>query len=237
MNIFKYYRFLLALVVLAIAHQAYAYTSNDYYKAGLNLYSSQNYGQAIKYFSAALSLDTNNTSALQARANCYYVLGQYQQALADYRQVQALNPSDQLAQFIIKVQDKANASPSLAAPQMGNSYFDQGVALFQQKQYAGSVPLFQQACQEDPGNYKPYYYLGIAEVMLGDNKNGAVALGICNLKHPDTSIAAYVNRLKAGLSLDDQQWVDSQLSASPSQPVAGNSNAAPSKIFGIRLEP
>ena len=48
--------------------KAFAYSSADYYKAGLQLYTAKNYSQAVRYFGAAIQLDPNNTAALQAEA-------------------------------------------------------------------------------------------------------------------------------------------------------------------------
>jgi tetratricopeptide (TPR) repeat protein len=238
MTFSKFHRIFLVFLVLAVAGQAHAYTSKDYCNAGLKLYSAKDYGKAAKYFSAALNLDPNNTTALQGRANCYYATGQYQLALPDYQRVQALTPSDQLAQFIIKVQEKAGASPASAPPPPSNSYFDQGVALFQQSQYAESVPLFQQACRQDPQNYKPFYYLAITQVKLGDKKDAALALTLCNLKHPSPAIEGYANQLKSALPPEDQLWVNDQVAAAYGPQGSGNLWVAKSpKMFGLRLEP
>jgi tetratricopeptide (TPR) repeat protein len=234
----------LCLSFLLAVTQATAATSADYYHAGVKLYTAQNYAQAVRYFSAAIQLDPNNTAALQGRGNCHYAQGEYSDALADYQRVQALSPSDGLAQFIAKVQAKVGATPAAAAPiaaPASNPYFDQGVSYFQQKQYAPAAQAFQKAAQQDPNNYKPYYYLGFSQMMLGDYKNAAVALGICNLKHPNDSIASYTSKLKARLSIDDGQWVDSQIyaarvSGSSNTYVVSNQYATPN-TFGIRLEP
>jgi tetratricopeptide (TPR) repeat protein len=226
---------------------AWAYTSSDYYNAGLQLYNAKNYQQAAQYFGAAISLDPNNAAALQGQANSYYALGQYPQALDDYQKVQALQPSHPLASMIQALQAKVGAAapavPSASGPGVApfpgstaGSSFAQGVALFQQQQYAQAVPLFQKAVQETPGDSKAYYYLGVAQVMSGDMKDAAVALGLSNKLNPNPSVAAYVDRVKARLSPEDQQWVDNQVSSGN---AGGNPSASASnpKTFGIRLEP
>ncbi len=58
-----------------LSSNAEAYTSADYYNAGLQLYNAKNYQQAAQYFGAAISLDPNNAAALQGQANSYYALG------------------------------------------------------------------------------------------------------------------------------------------------------------------
>ncbi len=174
--------------------------------AGLQLYNAKNYPQAARHFGAAISLDPNNVAALRGQANSYYALGQYQQALDDYQKVQALQPSPQLASMIQALQAKVGAgapapqsaspgAPSVPGAAPGDS-FAQGVALFQQQQYAQSVPLFQKAVQENPNDSKAYYYLGVAQVQSGDMKNAAVALGLSNKLNPSPSVAVYVDRVK-----------------------------------------
>jgi tetratricopeptide (TPR) repeat protein len=221
-----------------------AYTSSDYYNAGLQLYNAKNYPQAIQYFSAAINLDPNNVAALQGRANCNYALGQYQQALEDYQKVQALQPNPQLASLIQALQAKVGAStaaPSGAGataaplPSGGGGSFNQGVALFQQQQYAQAIPWFQKAVQENPNDSKAYYYLGVAQMQSGDTKDAAVALGLSNKIQPNPSVQNYVNQLKARLTPDDQQWVDSQVAAGNTG--GGPSTASKPNHFGIRLEP
>ena len=220
--------------------KVFAYSSADYYKAGLQLYSAKNYSQAIRYFSAAIQLDPNNTAALQARGNCNYVAGDYNDALSDYQRVQAIIPSDALAQFISKIQAKINSTSTAPAPTPStpNTYYTQGVGYFQQKQYAQAIPYFQQAAHQEPGNYKPYYYLGFSQMMLRDYRDAAVALGICNLRNPNPSIESYDNRLKATLSSDDVQWVNDQIAMAANQTSYTNSpQYADPGTFGIRLEP
>jgi tetratricopeptide (TPR) repeat protein len=239
----KYLKFsalMLGLFGFFCSSQAFAYSSADYYKAGLKLYSVKNYDQAVRYFGAAIQLDPNNTAALQARGNCHYALGDYPGALADYQKVQALSPSDALAQFISKIQDKINSTSS-AAPAFSaapNPNFTQGVSYFQQKLYAQAAACFQQAAQQDPNNYKPYYYLFYSQMMLGDTKDAAVALGICNLKRPNASTEAYYNKLQARLSPDDAQWVSNQVAeAQNGKAYQSAPQYADAGTIGIRLEP
>jgi tetratricopeptide (TPR) repeat protein len=232
-----------------LSSRVLAYTSSDYYNAGLQLYNAKNYQQAAQYFGAAISLDPNNTAALQGQANSYYALGQYQQALDDYQKVQALQSSPQLASMIQNLQAKVGAGASATAPPLPGSIaappapgaptgdsFAQGVALFQQQQYAQAVPLFQKATQENPNDSKAYYYLGVAQIQSGDMKDAAVALGLSNKINPNPSVAAYVDRVKGRLSPEDQQWVDNQI-ASGNAGGTQSASASKSKTFGIRLEP
>ena len=235
-------RLFLVGLFLVLNQAAQAYTVGDYYQAGLQLFNAKDYAKAVQYFSAALSLDPNNTASLQGRANSYYSLGQYQNALNDYQKVQALAPSPQLSQFIQAVQAKVGpVSPAvggtaLPAAALGES-FNQGVALYQQRQYAAAIPDFQKAIQENPADANASYYLGASYLGLGDMKNAALNLALSNRKQPNPSVEAYVNQLKARMTPEDQQWVDGQLTASASAGNAAVSGPKANKSIGIRLEP
>jgi tetratricopeptide (TPR) repeat protein len=197
-----------------------AFTATDYYNAGLQLYNAQNYSQAIQYFSAAISLDPNSAPALQGRANCYYSQGQYSQALADYQKVESITPSDALSQMIQSLQAKVGTGSNAAIMPSGNpigpSSFDQGVSLYQQKQYPQAIPFFQQAVQQNPGDGKAYYYLGLSQVLAGQSKEACVNLTLSDQKLPNPQVKQYTDQLKAQLSPEDQQWVDGQLVANAS---------------------
>ncbi len=241
--------FFLAAQFSIFCGTARAYTAADYYNAGLQLYNAQNYSQAIQYFSAAISLDPNNTPSLQGRANCYYTQGQYSLALADYQKVEAITPSDSLAQMIQSLQAKvgtgsdASALPPTnpAGAAVGPSSFDQGVSLYQQKQYPQAIPLFQQAVQENPGDGKAYYYLGLSQVLAGQSKEACLSLTLSDEKLPNPQVKQYADQLKAQLSQEDQMWVDGQLAASASvqsptvaqAPVSNISNNSRKRLYRI----
>ncbi len=225
----------MVLFLLVPVSLAYAFSAEDYYHAGLQLYNSKDYNKSVQYFNAALKMDPNNAAALQGRGNCYYALGQYSNALADYQKVQTLKPSPQLTQFIQKIQAKIGATAPANAP--AASPFDQGTAFFQHKQYDAAAPLFEKAVQQNPNDFKAYYYLGVTYKMIGDNRNAAVALGISNQKHPDPSVAAYVSRVRAKLTPQDQDWVDAQLASSAHGAVVTLHTKPPDETdFGIRLQ-
>jgi tetratricopeptide (TPR) repeat protein len=217
-----------------------AYTTSDYYNAGLKTYSDKNFTQAIQYFSTAISLDPNNPSSYMVRANCYYYLGQYPQALADYQKVQVLQPNDKIAAMIQNLQAKISSSTTLPAstfPALPAGSFDQGMAFFNQKQYLNALPMFQQSVRENPNDARIYYYLGVTQAMTGDFKDAAVNLTLYDKKQPNASIENYIMNIKTRLAPEDQRWVDAQAAASSNVASAGVSSPAPVKSFGIRLEP
>jgi tetratricopeptide (TPR) repeat protein len=52
-----------------------------------------------------------------------------------------------------------------------NAYLDQGIALYQQKNYRAAVVCFNQAIAADRNNASPYFYLANCAYALGDRKS------------------------------------------------------------------
>ncbi len=207
--------FLLVVLSLSISYtKAQAATAEQYLAAGNQMYAAKNYAQAIQYLNAAIKLNPGNASAYQLTGNCYFALGNKKYALAYYQRASAMQPANaQLAQFVQNLAAQVNTAP--AAPGMGLAAanpLSQGAALFQQKQYEASLPYFRQAIQQNPNDYRGYYYSGYAYYMTRNAKLAAFYFGVANAKQPNASIKAYADRIKGGLPSEEQQWVDDQVS-------------------------
>lgn len=197
-------------------------TDAQYYAAGNQYYTARNYAQASKYYYAAVKMNPNNAAAYQGLGNCYYALGRKADALTFYQRASALQPGNtQLAQFVQNLQAQVNAGGAAAPTGASSNYLSQGYALFQQRQYAASIPYFQYAIQQNPNDYRPYYYAGYAYYMTQNAKQAALYFEIANAKQPNASIKAYGDRVKASLSPDDQQWVDDQAAKYTGGAMAG----------------
>ncbi len=70
-------------------------------RSGLEKANNQNYGEAIKYFSEALRLNSNFAEAYYHRGTIYYKLGENQAAIKDFAQAISLN----LPKKCIKIAD------------------------------------------------------------------------------------------------------------------------------------
>lgn len=230
----------LTLLSLSFSRPSQAQTASSaaqYYAAGNQLYGAHNYAQAAQYYSAATKVDPNYSPAYQGLGNCFYALGRRSDALAFYQRALALNPSNaQLSQFVQNLQTQLGAaSPGMVATPTS---LQQGLTLMKQRQYADSLPFFQQAIQDTPNDYKPYYYAGYASAMLRDNKNAALYFGLANQKYPNASTQTMAYRYKSSLSADDQQWVSDQLDKSSQGQMVG-AGAAGAKFtpgFGFHIE-
>jgi tetratricopeptide (TPR) repeat protein len=226
---------LFAITILIIAAsstvelRAQGTSADQYVAAGQQLLRSNNYTQAAQYFLAAAKLDSNNAGAYQGLGNCYYMAGRKSDALVYYQKALALQPGNtQLAQFTQNLQAQLNSSP--AAPSMGMAAdpLTQGSSLFQQKQYMASIPYFQSAAQQNPNDYRAFYYLGYAYYMTNNGRMSALYFAVANMKQPNASIQAYANQVNARLSPEDQQWVSNQLSQYSNSPAMASANKAAS---------
>ncbi len=231
--------FLAGLTLFTLGHprpsQAQAASAAQYYAAGNQLYGARNYAQAAQYYSAATKIDPNYSPAYQGLGNCFYALGRRSDALAFYQRALALNPSNaQLSQFVQNLQTQlGQASPNAVVTPTA---LQQGLSLMKQRQYADSLPFFQQAIQDTPNDYKPYYYAGYASAMLQDNKNAALYFGLANQKYPNASIQTMAYRYKASLNSDDQQWVSDQLGKSSQGEMVGGGAPRFTPGFGFHIE-
>ncbi|HVZ80765.1 MAG TPA: tetratricopeptide repeat protein [bacterium] len=213
----------------------------QYIAAGTKMYQARNYNQALQYYNAAMKLNPNDPAAYQGIGYCYYAMGNKQYALAYLQKAYQLNPNNaQLAQAIqsLRAQTGGGAVAPGASVAGGSSYLNGGMTLFQRKQYAQAIQYFNAAIQQNPSDYRGYYYAGYSYYMMGNAKSAALYFAIANAKQPNASIKAYGDRVKAGLSPDDQQWVDNQLSryTGGAAYAGGGSPSKPAKIsFGFHL--
>ncbi len=236
----KHLGILLALLSLLAASNtpAQGATADQYLAAGNQMYTARNYTQALQYLNAAIKLNPSDPRAYQLAGNCYYGLGNKAYALSYYQRASALQPNNtQLAQFVQNLRAQVGSGTAAGAAAPAADPLAQGSALFKQRQYAAAIPYFQQATQQNPNDYRGYYYAGYSYYMLRDGKDAALYFGVANAKQPNASIKAYADRIKASLSPEDQQWVDDQV-AKYSQgggAVAGGGKKKKDMAFGINL--
>ena len=224
--------FAITILILAASStvkvQAQGTSATQYVAAGQQLLTSHNYTQAAQYFLAAAKLDPNNGAAYQGLGNCYYMAGRKSDALVYYQKSLTLQPGNtQLAQFVQSLQAQLNSGAG-APGSMGMAVdpLTQGSSLFQQKQYVAAIPYFQRAAQQNPNDYRAFYYLGYSYYMTNNARMAALYFAVANMKQPNASIQAYADQVKGRLSPDDQQWVSTQLSQYSTSPAMASSGAA-----------
>jgi tetratricopeptide (TPR) repeat protein len=213
-------------------------SADQYFAAGNQYFSAKSYAQAAQYYYAAVKINPNDGPAYQGLGNCYFALGRKADALTFYQRASALEPGNaQLAQFVqnLQAQTGAGGAPSAGAAQAAPNYLSSGYALFQQHQYAQAIQYFNAAIQQNPNDYRPYYYAGYSYYNTGNAKNAALYFAIANVKQPNASIQAYADRVKASLSADDQQWVDDQVAKYTGTAVAGGGETSGGKGGGTSI--
>lgn len=235
--------FAITILILAASStvkvQAQGTSASQYVAAGQQLLTARNYTQAAQYFLAAAKLDPNNGAAYQGLGNCYYMAGRKSDALVYYQKALTLQPGNtQLAQFTQNLQAQLNSGAGTpSAMGMAVDPLTQGSSLFQQKQYVAAIPYFQRAAQQNPNDYRPFYYLGYSYYMTNNARMAALYFAVANLKQPNASIQAYADQVKARLSPDDQQWVSTQLSQYGNSPAMASSPSNPNNVvqFGFNF--
>jgi tetratricopeptide (TPR) repeat protein len=225
-------------LVIPASSRAQGATADQYLAYANQLYTAKNYSQAAQYYAYAAKMNPNSAAACQGAGYCYYALGNKQYALAYLQKALQLNPGNtQLAQFVQNLQAQAGTAPAAtaAAPAPADP-LTQGSALLRQGQYAASIPYFQQVIQQNPNDYRGYYYTGYAYAYLRDSKDAALYFEVAAVKQQNAATKAYADRLRAALSPEDQQWVDNQVATYTNTAVAGA--AAPAKkqtTFGFHV--
>ncbi len=80
-----------------LAHASILMTKEDYYYAGVDLFSEGKLDEAIATYQKALALDPAYTDALHGLAQAYYTKDDFDNAIATARRIVELDPDDVLA--------------------------------------------------------------------------------------------------------------------------------------------
>lgn len=205
-------KIILGLFLLFHSAPLAAATADAYYQAGNQLYAQKNYTQAAPYYQAALQMDPGLYGAWVGLGNCSYAQGNRAQALGYYQKALALHPEiPGLNQLVQSLQTKAPSRLSEAEPAASETPASRAMALFQQRQYAMAVSYFRQALLKSPNDPTLNFYLGYCLQVTGYPRDAALAYALSNQVYPNSQVKGYADNARAGLSLEDQQWVDLHL--------------------------
>jgi tetratricopeptide (TPR) repeat protein len=105
-----------AFFLLSLPSGVFAITPQDYYQAGLNLYSQKQYAQAIAYFKTAVQLDPGYWQAYQQLGTSYYLLNQIPRALWAFGKSLSLHPDNPVLE---RFADSIRAAHPEATPVSG----------------------------------------------------------------------------------------------------------------------
>jgi hypothetical protein len=94
----------------------FAVTADEYYQAGLSLYTQQNYTQAVPYLKAAVQLNPGHWQAYQLMGYCYYQSQDNINALDSFDKSVAINPENlELKTFADNLRMRTGIMPSAPA--------------------------------------------------------------------------------------------------------------------------
>jgi hypothetical protein len=113
-------------------------TADQYLAAGNKLYLQKDFVAAVKYYKAAIQLDSKNWQAYQGLGNAYYVQGQKREALAEYQAAFSLNPNNPPLSALI---DKLKAQVEYASAKARHFQIDAmgGLAFSSVTQGTGTI--------------------------------------------------------------------------------------------------
>lgn len=93
-------------------------TATDWVNYGNQVYSQGKYGDAIKYYDAAINLEGNNITAWLMKGNALYALGKFQEAVKCYDKVLSVDQNNKNAKdYKNMALQQAGSSPVKPAPE------------------------------------------------------------------------------------------------------------------------
>ncbi len=122
-------------ILFFAASTALAATSWEYYQAGMRLYNQHEYGDAERYFQAAVQQDPNNWQAYQGLGMCQYAQGDRPGAEKSFDQSLRIHPDNTpLAKFDenLLANSRGSSAPaenSPASPVVGGGNFGLGLVV------------------------------------------------------------------------------------------------------------
>ncbi|MGH7739307.1 MAG: tetratricopeptide repeat protein [bacterium] len=192
------------------AGSAFAETAADYYKEATLFYGQKDYDHAFDAYQGAANLDPNPYRAFAGMGNCEYARGHKTKAIQDYRLSLKLYPNNPpLAQFVERLRDELDSK--------GGPFY-KGRMAFHEKRYKDADKDFQEAVEDDPENLPAFYYQAYCDYLTEDRAYAALNFAYYGKKKKDLKVQVLADRIKFGLSLEDQDWVDTQLKTEPPFP-------------------
>ncbi len=185
-----------------------AYTSSDYYQAGLSFYQQKDYSKAIQYLKASVQMDPHNWQAEQVLGYSYYMTGDNAEALAAFDRSLQTNPDNpNLKGFADNVRAKSavGSSPvtSATAPPPGSGTAE-APPVAARKPVPSSIPVV-----FSNGRWANFH-LGVVNAGLGDMP--AAVKAVQDNYSPSVATASssglgFFGGGEAGISLDPENAI------------------------------
>jgi tetratricopeptide (TPR) repeat protein len=172
-----------AMILVAAGAGSYSYLSNapqradQEYQAAMKLMTPGRYPDAVLHFTKALSIYGQLPNAHLERGNAHRILGQQDEALADYQAATDLNPSlaaahNGIAMIYIERHDLAHAlerlNKSIAIAPDVESYYQRGQILESRGEHQKAIEDYDKAIAEQVDSPYMYRARALAKENLGD---------------------------------------------------------------------
>lgn len=177
-----------AIAVLALASCARHSQPDPLVRDGVAAYRHHNYGAALSDFDRALDRDSKNAEARFDRALTEERLNSVPAALADLQQVVKDSPQWNAARMHLAVAQYRSHQFAEAAgnfdmiakahPNSVTAWLDDGVANYNMKRFAVARRSFSKTLELAPRSGRAHLWLGLAEMKLGDKKDGRNELAL-----------------------------------------------------------
>jgi len=180
-----------------------------------NLYLNGDYERAIDEFNKVLFISGTDLKALHLRARSYEELGNFPEALADYRKILALSPTYAQAyagigkiaweQNDLKTAEKNLLLAAMHDPKDYDILLLLSRSMIKNGRYKSAVEFLEEAIRLKPEAPMPHFYMGIAMAYSGDGLGTIVSFNKYLEIEPD-NLTAHYNRGFALMKLGYREW-------------------------------
>lgn len=157
-----------------------------HFTEGKRAFNSQDYSKAIYHFNEVVFLDNENrearklleaarekvraeTEKLHAQALKEYEAQRFDEAIALWKKVLALDAANKVAENYIEEAEKKKKE--LRTKALVAEYLKRGKELYENKDFGQALELFNKVLKEEPSNSEAIEYARLCEAALGQEKN------------------------------------------------------------------
>lgn len=134
----------LPATALTLANSSVQMSAQEFFRTGVEQMQSQNYSEAVQYFTNAIDLKDGFSAAFSNRCLAYLQLGEYESAIQDCTEAVSLNS------------------------QNTESFLNRGLAHYNQGNYLEAIADYNQVIKLKPIDFRAYYNRALAKSDLQD---------------------------------------------------------------------
>ncbi|VXD25759.1 Serine/threonine kinase [Planktothrix serta PCC 8927] len=200
--------------LIQVLNQPDPIKAENAFKKGIEKAEKDDLKGALRAFNQAIKFNPTNPEIYHKRANTYYDLKEYDQALADYTKAIELNPNYTNAYFNrgLTRYDLNDLSGALAdfnqvikqQPQDGDAFYKRGLIYYDREDYESAIQDYNTVLRLQPGQAKAYRARGTARVKSGNLQAGMADYTEAIRLEPKNP-AGYYDRGRSRFHLGDYQ--------------------------------